>query len=101
MSLALIEEFGAAAADLKQAMQKADLTLIEQAMVQFRTSLDAVQAVDAWHSEPALKARVAALMKELESSRMLACLLSDMSGQMHAAVAAQHPDAPQLLYTAR
>jgi hypothetical protein len=101
MSLALIEDLGAATTGLKRAMQGSDLSDIEKAMARFRTSLEAVQAVGAWRSDPALKARVGELMKELESSRMLACLLGDMSGQLHAAIAAQHPDAPQPLYGPR
>ena len=101
MSLAVIEDLGKAAAALKAAMQKADLTDIEKAMAHFRASLDTVQAVGAWRSDPALNARVVELMQELESSRMLACILGDLSGQMHAAVAARHPDMPQTLYGPR
>lgn len=101
MSLALIEDFAAATAGLRLAMRNADLSDIEKAMMRFRTALDAVQAVGAWRSDPALKARVKQIMTELESSRTLACLLGDMAAQMHARVAAQNLDIPQPLYGRR
>ena len=101
MSLALVDNLSAATAQLRAAMQKADLNDIATAMAQFRACVGAVQAVGAWRSDPELRARVENLMTELDSSRMLACLLGDMTGQMHAAYAARNLDAPQPLYGPR
>jgi hypothetical protein len=98
MSLALIDNLSEATVTLRVAMREYDLSGIEKAMVRFRNALDAVQDVGAWHSDPELKARVKQVMAELESSRMLACLLGDMSSQMQTALAAQNLDAPQPLY---
>jgi aminopeptidase N len=101
MSLDLVDSLSAATAQLRAAMQKADLSDIEKAMAQFRDSIEAIEAVGAWRSNPQLKARVQSVMAELESARMLACLLGDMTGQMHAAYAARNMDAPQPLYGPR
>ncbi|MBT2187065.1 hypothetical protein [Sphingobium nicotianae] len=98
MSLALIDDLSAAAAHLRAAMQKADLSDIETAMIRFRTAMDAVQPLGAWRSNAELKARVKTVIAELDSSRMLACLLADLAGLKHAAFAAQNVDAPQALY---
>jgi len=101
MSLALIDDLASATAGLRQAMERAELSGIELAMARFRTSLEAVQAVSEWRTDPQLKLRVGELMAELTSSRMLACLLGDTTGQMHAAVSAQNLDIPQPLYRPR
>jgi len=98
MSLALIDDLSAAIAALRQAMQDTDLSEIEKSMAHFRASLAAVQAVGAWRSDPEIKARVKTVLAELESSRMLACLMGDMAGQMHAAFASRNPNASQPLY---
>jgi hypothetical protein len=98
MSLSLIENFAAATGSLRVAMQSADPQAIETAMGLFRTSLDAIKAVESWERNPAVKARFGDLIEELDSSRMLACLLGDMTAQMHSAVASRDLDAPQPLY---
>jgi len=79
----------------------AHLAAIEQAMGRFRAAMEAVQAVGASRTDPALKARIRDVVGDLESSRTLACLLGDMAGQMHMANAARNPDAPQKLYAPR
>ncbi len=101
MTLALVDDLSTATVQLRAAMQKADLSDIEKAMANFRGSMEAIEAVGAWRSDPELKARVQDVMAQLESSRMLACLLGDMTGQMHAAYAARNMDAPQPLYAPR
>jgi Spy/CpxP family protein refolding chaperone len=98
MSFALIEDLSAASTQLRAAMQRADLPDIESSMERFRSSLAAVQAVGAWRANPEAKAKIKALAEELESSRALACLLGDMTGQMNSAMAARNLDAPQTLY---
>lgn len=101
MSLALVDELGAATAQLRGAMQQADLHAVEKAMARFRAATHAVQALGAGRPDPALKTRIKEIIGDLESSRMLACLLGDMAGQMHTAQAARNPDAPQSLYGPR
>lgn len=98
MSLALIDTFADAAAELRKAMQAADLAAMEAATARFQASLAAVQGVGAWRSNPEAKARVKALIEELDASRTLACLLGDLAGQKHMALAKANPDAPQPLY---
>jgi len=98
MSLALIDAFADAATGLRKAMQAADLAEIETATTQFQAALAAVQAVGAWRSDPEAKARVKVLIEELDASRILACLLGDLAGQKHMALAKADPNAPQPLY---
>jgi len=101
MSLALVEDLATATAQLRGAMQRADLSEIEKAMAGFRESMEAVQAVGAWKTDPVLKARVKEIVAELESSRVLASLMGDMTGQLHDAAAARDPNVPQTLYGRR
>lgn len=98
MSLALIDTLADAAAQLRAAMQAADLGAIEQATARFQTALAAVQGVGAWRADPQAKARVKALIEELDAARTFACLISDRAGQQHMAIARTNPDAPQPLY---
>jgi hypothetical protein len=98
MSRALIEELAAAAGALRTAMQTAETAEIEKVLDRFRISLEAVKHVESWNEEPALKAKLAELMAELDSSHMLACLLGDRTGQMQGLLASRDPDAPQPLY---
>ena len=98
MSLALIDALSDAAAQLRAAMQAADLGAIEQATARFTAALADVQGVGAWRANPDAKARVKALIDELDAARTLACLLGDRAGQQHLAIARANPDAPQPLY---
>src|SRR5690554_1948556 len=98
MSLDLIDALSDAAAQLRAAMQAADLGVIEQATAQFQAALAAVQGVGAWRTNPEAKARIKGLIEELDAARTLACLLGDRAGQQHLAIARANPDAPQPLY---
>jgi len=98
MSLDLIDNLAGAAAELRAAMRAADLEEIGAANTRFQNALHAVQAVGAWRADSQLKARIAELIEELDASRRLACRLSDLSGQMHMAIASRNPDVPQPLY---
>ncbi len=98
MSLALIDDLSNATATLRKAMQDADLSAMDAAMVRFGAAVEAVQAIGAWRTDPEIKELVQAVVEELEASRRLACLMGDMAGQMHMAFASRNPDAPQPLY---
>ena len=99
MPLDLIDRLIATAATLRATMESGDSGKIEAATAQFRAAIEAVQQVDAWRADPRLKDRLKTLLPELEASRMLACLLSDMTGQAHLAAASRSRDARQPLYT--
>lgn len=99
MSLDLIDRLVATAAELRSAMEGGDPGRIETATAQFRAAIEAAQQVEAWRADPRLKERLKTLLPELEASRMLACLLSDMTGQAHLAAASRTRDARQPLYT--
>ena len=99
MSLAIVENFAAASGDLHVAMKSADVAVIETAITAFRTSLDAVQGVENWEATPDLKARCSDIIGQLDSSRMLARLLGDVTGQIHSARAANDMNLQQPLYS--
>ncbi len=98
MTLALVDDLADATARLRKAMQESDLATIEAATMRFAASLEAIRGIDAWRADPAIKMRIRDLIGELESSRMMACLLADMTGQMHGALASRHLDVQQPLY---
>jgi len=94
----LIDDLQENSANLRTAMQGADVAYIEDAVDAFCASLEAVRAIDNWPSNPEFRAKFEALKPELEQSRALALLLADMSGQMHELAAARAPQARQPLY---
>jgi|GEM_PF-2534162 len=98
MSLALINDLVAASSSLRGAMRAADPNAIETAALDLQTALAAVKSVETWGADPGLKARLSDALLDLDSSRMLACLLGDRAGQMQSALASRNPDAPQPLY---
>ncbi len=79
--LAVIDALAEASTRLRGAMEASDADRIEAAIVDFREALTRVQAIGAWRADPLLKQRVQSLLPRLESSRMLACLLGDLTGQ--------------------
>ncbi len=101
MPLAIVENFAAATGDLHVAMKSADVAVIETAISAFRTSLDAVQSVENWEATPDLKARCSEIIGQLDSSRMLARLLGDITGQIRSARAANDMSLQQPLYSPR
>ena len=101
MSLAIVENFAAASGDLHVAMRSADVAVIENAITAFRTSLEAVQSVENWEATPDLKLRCSEIISQLDSSRMLARLRGDVTGQIHSARAANDMSLQQPLYSAR
>jgi hypothetical protein len=84
---------------LRSAMMGADVDLIEEAVDAFCATLDAVRSADpAAATGPDLREKLGALGIELQQSRALACLLSDMTGQMHDLVVKRAMDVRQPLY---
>jgi len=95
----LIDDLADNSEKLRVAMQGADVALIEDAVDGFCAAFEAVRAVEQWPADPALQARLEMLRPELEQSRALACLLADMTGQMHDLAASRSLDARQPLYS--
>lgn len=82
-------------------MTAGDAAEIEKAMRTFREAMRVVEQVGAWRHDPVLKQRIHALLPELDSSRMLAALLSDMIGQRAEALSSADPASPPPLYNRR
>ncbi len=95
----LIDDLSDKSEKLRAAMQGADVARIEDAVDGFCEAFEAVRAVGQWPADPALRERLAALRPELEQARGLACLLADMTGQMHDLAVSRSPDARQPLYS--
>ena len=97
--LKAVDDLAAAAARLRKAMEASDVTQIESEIETFRRALTQVQDMGAWRADPILKKRVEDLLPQLDSSRMLARLLGDLTGQRIAKVSAQNGDVPHPLYS--
>ena len=98
MSHSVIEDVAAATATLRSAMHSADPAEIEKAIAGFHSSLEMLTTVESWEKDPAIKARLSEILADLDSSRMLACLLDDVTAQKQAVLARRDFDAPQPLY---
>lgn len=94
----LIDDLAEKSTGLRSAMQSSNVAAIEGALEAFAVSLQKVRSVGQWPAEPELRSKLATLMPDLEQSRALACLLADMTGQMHEMVAGRARDARQPLY---
>jgi hypothetical protein len=99
--LGLIDRLARSASGLRTAMSSGDTAEIEKAMRAFRESMSLVEQIGAWRHDPILKQRIHSLLPELDSSRMLAALLADMTGQRAEALASAHPSAIQPTYGRR
>ncbi len=94
----LIDDLTENSEKLRTAMMGADVTVIEEAVDAFCATLEAVRASDTSTADPELREKLGSLGAELEQSRALACLLSDMTGQMHDLIATRTLDVRQPLY---
>ena len=94
----LIDDLAEKTGKLRAAMHSSNVAAIENATEEFRNALVKVKAVGLWTADPALKQRIVDLLPELEESRMLACLLADMTGQLNEIAAARAGNARQNLY---
>lgn len=96
--LDLIDDLAAKGGMLRKAMHSSDVEVIGNALEDFCGAIQAVQAVSDWQKDPILKEKLEALRPEIEQSRQLACLLADMTGQMHQMTSGKARDARQPLY---
>lgn len=94
----LIDDLAAHSAQLDQALQSGNAETIEQATARFSAALSAIQAANGWAADSALNQHLRALQRELDDTRKLACLLADMTAQMHDLTAAGIRGARQPLY---
>jgi hypothetical protein len=95
----LIETLHAKSASLHAAMMTGNLVAIEQATEDFRETVALAKSVRNWQKQPALRAAIVGLREQLEQSRAMACLLADMTGQMHDFVIARARDGRQPVYS--
>ena len=98
MPVKAVDKLVEAAAALRDGMESADAAAIETSIDAMRDAIKHVQAIGVWHSDPALRQRFADLLPELDSSRMLSCLLRDMTGQRLAALSRINDSVPQQIY---
>jgi hypothetical protein len=94
----LIHELSGNSAKLREAMQGSNLAAIEEATKEFQAALEKVQAVGKWTADPELREKLVELRPELDESRKIACLLADMTGQMHELISKRILDARQPVY---
>lgn len=81
MSQAALDRLDSAADALRAAMESGQADALGQALATFIPALEAVRATGAWRADSALKTRVRALRARLDSDRMLARLLGDLTAQ--------------------
>ncbi|MBO9575130.1 MAG: hypothetical protein J7494_05290 [Sphingobium sp.] len=88
----LIDDLSENSASLHEAMLSGNAAAVEEATQAFRDVVEQLRAVDQWSGDPATRAKLVALMPQLDDHRALACLLADMTGQMHEMAAARARD---------
>jgi hypothetical protein len=96
---ALIEDIKDKAAMLRAAMQSGKAAAIEAAGEALRAAVDQAKTRHSWRAEPALRTVLAHLRAELDETRAFACLLADMTGQMHDLVVSRARDVRQPVYS--
>ena len=79
-------------------MEAADALQIEAAVEDLRQAIERVKAIGAVRADAKVRKQLEALLPQLDSSRMLACLLSDLTGQKLASLSAANGDIPHPLY---
>lgn len=94
----LIHDLSDNSAKLRAAMQSSNMAAIEEATKEFQAALEKVQAVGHWTPDAELRQKLVELRPELDESRKIACLLADMTGQMHDLIAQRTIDARQPVY---
>jgi hypothetical protein len=94
----LIDDLSQNSANLQSAMLSGHAESIEYAITTFREAVDRLRAAGQWSDDPAFRAKLIALMPQLDDHRALACLLADMTGQMHEMAAARARDVRQTVY---
>ncbi len=94
----LIDDLTEKSTKLRSAMESSDVARIDAAGEAFWDSLEAVRAIGQWQATPELREKLAVLRPQLEESRALACLLADMTGQMHEMAASKARNSRPALY---
>lgn len=80
-------------------MEAGDAARIETGIDEMRQAIEQVKAIGAVRADPAIKKLLETLLPQLDSSRMLACLLGDMAGQKLATLSSANGDIPHPLYS--
>lgn len=93
MHEAVIDRLDTAAHILRQAMEDGDPDSMTEAMTAFAAALEPLRGIGAWHTDPALKTRLRAIMTRLESDRHLSFLLGDLVRQRLSLLAGSTLDA--------
>jgi hypothetical protein len=99
MTLPAVENLSCVTAQLRAAMEAGDATLIEAGIEHLRQAIEQVKAIGAIRADPAIKKQLEKLLPQLDSSRMLACLLGDLAGQKLATLSSANGDIPHPLYS--
>lgn len=79
-------------------MEASDAARIEVAIDEMRQAIDQVKEIGAVRADPAIRKQLETLLPQLDSSRMLACLLGDLAGQKLATLSSANGDIPHPLY---
>ncbi|WP_443970460.1 hypothetical protein [Sphingobium sp. CR28] len=80
-------------------MEASDAARIEAAIDEMRQAIDQVKEIGAVRADPAIRKQLETLLPQLDSSRMLACLLGDLAGQKLATLSSANGDIPHPLYS--
>lgn len=88
LSLAALDDLFDAFEDLRDVLDGTDAAAIEIASNRVAHTAQAVRAIGAWRSEPAVLARLNAMLPLLDSARMRVNLLADHANQRLAMLAA-------------
>ena len=93
----LIDDLSDNTSNLHIAMLSGNPESIEEAIETFREAVEQLKAMGQWSDDPAVRAKLIALMPQLDDHRALACLLADMTGQMHEMASARARDVRQMV----
>jgi hypothetical protein len=98
MSTAAIDQLERAVNGLRQAFDGNDPAAIDAASARLTAAAGEARAVGAWRADPVLKARLKALLPELESARVRANVLADHSRRQMALLADRGASGAPLTY---
>ena len=98
MALAAVKNLSSVTSRLRSAMEASDAARIEAAIEDMRQAIEQVKAIGAVRADPAIRKQLETLLPQLDSSRMLACLLGDLAGQKLATLSSANREIPQQLY---
>ncbi len=99
MAFAAVKNLSSVTARLRLAMEASDAARIEAAIDEMRQAVEQVKEIGAVRADPAIRKQLETLLPQLDSSRMLACLLGDLAGQKLATLSSANGDIPHPLYS--